>query len=102
MNNEYDRRNYGICSKLTIKTIERSQLTSLRYVLALIRLQKFLKMYRASESRIEMKYKQKIKFIVYFEQIYNVLSVFVVDFEEVSADWEAKEGNDYRNNVVLK
>ena len=49
-----------------------------------------------------MKYKQKIKFIVYFEQIYNVFSVFVVDFEEVSADWEAKEGNDYRNNVVLK
>ena len=23
-------------------------------------------------------------------------SVFIVDFEEVSADWEAKEGIDYR------
>ena len=26
-------------------------------------------------------------------------SVFVVDFEEVSADWEAKEGIDYRKKV---
>ena len=59
-------------------TIERSQLTSLRYVLALIRLQKVLKMYRASESQIEMKYKQKIKFIVYFEQILQCVLVFLL------------------------
>ena len=26
-------------------------------------------------------------------------SVFVVDFEEVSTDWEAKEGIDYRKKV---
>ena len=35
---ELDRRNCGICSKLTVKTLERSQLTPLRYLLALIRL----------------------------------------------------------------
>ena len=28
-------------------------------------------------------------------------SVFVVDFEEVSANWEANEGNDYRKKVGL-
>ena len=47
-----------------------------------------------------MKYKQKIKFIVYFEQILQFIVVFfVVDFEEVSAGWEAKEGIDYRKKV---
>ena len=41
-NKEYDRRNCGICPKLTGTTLERSQLTSLWYLLALIRLQIFL------------------------------------------------------------
>ena len=38
VNYEYDRRNCGICSKLTVKTLKRSQLTLLRYHLALVRL----------------------------------------------------------------
>ena len=33
--------------------------------------------YRASEGQIEMKYKQKIKFIVYFEQILQCVLVFL-------------------------
>ena len=33
---ELDRRNCGICSKLTVKTLERSHLMSLRYLLAWI------------------------------------------------------------------
>ena len=40
-NKEYDRRNCGIYPKLTGKILERSQLTSLWYLLALIRLQIF-------------------------------------------------------------
>ena len=31
VNFEYDRRNCGICSKLTVKTVERSQLTPFNY-----------------------------------------------------------------------
>ena len=55
VNNEYDKRNYGISSKLTIKTLEQSQLTSVWYLLALIRLQKFLKSLRKSNwNRIEI------------------------------------------------
>ena len=34
--------------------------------------------YRALESQIEMKYKQKIKFIVYFEQILQCVLVFLL------------------------
>ena len=37
VNYEYDRRNRGICSKLTIKTIELRQMTPLCYLLALVR-----------------------------------------------------------------
>ena len=32
MNNEYDKWNCGVCSKLTVKTLEPSQLTSLQYL----------------------------------------------------------------------
>ena len=38
VNCEYDRKSCGICSKLTVKTLKRSQLTLLRYHLALVRL----------------------------------------------------------------
>ena len=31
VNFEYDRRNCGICSQLTVKTVERSQLTPFNY-----------------------------------------------------------------------
>ena len=41
VNYEYSRRNCGICSKLTAKTLERSELTPLRYLLLL--LAKFLR-----------------------------------------------------------
>ena len=46
---------------------------------------------------IEIKYKQKLKFIFFFLTDFTMcLSVFIVDFEEVSANWEAKEGIDHR------
>ena len=44
-------------------------------------------LFRASESQIEMKYKQKVKYIVFLTDFAMCLSVFV------------KEGIDYRKKV---
>ena len=97
VNKEYNRRNYGISSRLTTKTLEQSQLMLFQYLLVLIRLQKFLQSFRKPNWN-EIQIKNKI-YCLLWTDFAMCSSVFVVDFEEVSAHWEARERIDYRKIV---
>ena len=47
-------------------------------------------------TEIEINYKQKKNYCLLCTDLTMCASVFIVDFEDVSADWESKEGIDYK------
>ena len=72
VNYDYDRRNYGIWSKLSVKTLERSQLTPQRYLGALIRL-------RSSHLTCSMK-KLLLKILLFSQKKHLCWSLFLIKF----------------------
>ena len=70
VNYEYERRNCGICSKLTVKTPEQSQLTPLRYLLVLIK-------FRSSHLRCYIK-KAVLKNFAIFTWKHVCWSLFLI------------------------
>ena len=69
-----DRRNFEICSKLTLKTLKQNQLTSLRYLLAFIRLRS--RRWKCSIKKVILKFRNIHKKTTVLESLFNKVTGF--------------------------